>query len=220
MYSKNLKIGILGSGSVGQVLSKAFITEGHAVMVGTRDTNKPEITKWKTENPKAQIGNFEQTAQFGDIIILAAKGDAALSVLKLAGIHNFSDKIVIDTTNPIANEAPINGVLKFFTNYNESLMEQIQKELSEARIVKAFNSVGSALMYKPTLKDNITPTMFICGNDKDAKQTVKEILTIFGWETEDMGNIEAARAIEPLCILWCIPGLVGNDWMHAFKLLR
>ena len=96
---------------------------------------------------------------------------------------------------------------------------QSQKNIPEAKLVKAFNSVGSALMYKPTLKGG-TPSMFICGNDKDAKQIVKEILTLFGWETEDMGNIEAARAIEPLCILWCIPGLVGNDWMHAFKLLR
>lgn len=220
MYSKNLKIGVLGSGIVGQVLSKAFITEGHVVMLGTRDTNKPEVVKWKTENPKAQIGNFEQTAQFGDIIVLATKGDAIAAVIKLTGIDNFKHKIVIDATNPIANEAPTNGVLKFFTNINESLMEQTQKIIPEAKLVKAFNSVGSALMYKPTLKDNITPTMFICGNDKDAKQTVKEILTVFGWETEDMGNIEAARAIEPLCILWCIPGLIGNNWMHAFKLLR
>ena len=219
MYSQNLKIGILGSGIVGQVLGKAFITEGHTVMLATRDNNKPEVVKWKTENPKAQIGNFEQTTQFGDIVVLATKGDAAVSAIKLAGIDNFKHKIVIDATNPIANEAPVNGVLKFFTNYNESLMEQIQKTIPEAKIVKAFNSVGSALMYKPKLNGG-KPSMFICGNDTAAKQTIKEILTIFGWETEDMGNVEAARAIEPLCILWCIPGLVGNDWMHAFKLLR
>ena len=219
MYSKNLKIGILGSGIVGQVLGKAFITEGHTVMLSTRDNNKPEVVKWKTENPKAQIGNFEQTTQFGDIVVLATKGDAAVSAIKLAGIDNFKHKIGIDATNPIANEAPVNGVLKFFTNYNESLMEQIQKTIPEAKIVKAFNSVGSALMYKPKLNGG-KPSMFICGNDTAAKQTIKEILTIFGWETEDMGNVEAARAIEPLCILWCIPGLVGNNWMHAFKLLR
>lgn len=220
MYSKNLKIGILGSGIVGQTLAKAFINEGHTAMLGTRDANKPEITKWKNENPQIQIGNFKQTAQFGDILILSTKGDAITSVIKLAGIENFKDKIVLDTTNPLANESPTNGVLKFFTNMNESLMEQTQTMIPEAKMVKAFSSVGSALMYKPKLKDNITPTMFICGNDDKAKQTVKEILTIFGWQTEDMGKVEAARAIEPLCILWCIPGLLANDWMHAFKLLR
>lgn len=220
MYSKNLKIGILGSGIVGQVLAKAFITEGNAVMLGTRDANKADVTKWKNENPKAQIGNFQQTAQFGDILVLATKGDAVSSAIELAGSENFKNKVVLDATNPLANEAPVNGVLKFFTNMNESLMEQTQKIIPEAKLVKVFNSVGSALMYKPTLKDNITPTMFICGNDNTAKQTVKEILNIFGWQTEDMGTMEAARAIEPLCILWCIPGLLGNDWMHAFKLLR
>lgn len=219
MYSKNLKIGILGSGIVGQVLAKAFLTEGNAVMLGTRDINKADVIKWQNENPKAQIGNFEQTSQFADIIILATKGEVATNALKLAGINNFKDKIIIDATNPISNEAPVNGVLKFFTNYNESLMEQIQKCIPDATVVKAFNSVGNALMYKPKLKDGI-PTMFICGNDNNAKQTVKEILTAFGWQTEDMGSVEAARAIEPLCMLWCIPGLRGNDWMHAFKLLR
>ncbi len=219
MYSKNLKIGVIGSGAVGQILAKAFLTEDHAVMLGTRDVNKPEIVKWKTENPQAQIGSFQQTAQFGDVLILAMKGDVAVSATKLSGIENFKNKIVIDATNPIANEAPVNGVLKFFTNYNESLMEQIQKTIPEAKLVKAFNSVGNALMYKPKLSGG-TPTMFICGNDDAAKKTVKEILTTFGWGTEDMGKVEAARAIEPLCILWCIPGLVGNDWIHAFKLIR
>jgi predicted dinucleotide-binding enzyme len=219
MYSKGLKIGILGSGMVGQVLGKAFIAEGHSVILGTRNNNKAEVIKWKTENPKAQIGNFEQTAQFGDILVLATKGDAVLDVLKLAGIDNFKNKIIIDATNPIANEAPVNGVLKFFTTYTESLMEQIQKCIPQAKVVKAFSCVGNALMYKPKLAGG-TPTMFICGNDADAKKTVKEILTIFGWETEDMGFVEAARAIEPLCMLWCIPGLSNKGWMHAFKLLR
>ena len=101
---------------------------------------------------------------------------------------------------------PENGVLKFFTTLEDSLMERIQQILPDARLVKAFNSVGNAFMYKPKFPGG-TPTMFICGNDEAAKKTVTEILTSFGWETEDMGKAEAARAIEPLCILMVHPGI-------------
>jgi predicted dinucleotide-binding enzyme len=126
---------------------------------------------------------------------------------------------VIDTTNPIADAPPVNGVLKFFTDLNQSLMERIQMVIPKANLVKAFNSVGNALMYKPDFRGTL-PTMFICGNNEEAKATVTELLSVFGWETEDLGRAEAARAIEPLCILWCIPGMLKNDWMHAFKLLK
>ena len=125
---------------------------------------------------------------------------------------------MIDATNPIADAAPVNGVLKFFTNLDESLMERLQREFTDARFVKAFNSVGNACMVDPQFKGG-RPTMFICGNDEAAKQTVKDILDQFGWETADMGKAEAARAIEPLCMLWCIPGFLRNDWVHAFKLV-
>jgi len=114
---------------------------------------------------------------------------------------------------------PVNGVLQFFTDLNESLMEKLQFQLPEAKLVKAFNCVGNAYMYKPDFPDG-PPTMFICGNDEAAKKIVTEILISFGWEIEDMGKAEAARAIEPLCILWCIPGMIRNQWTHAFKLLK
>jgi 8-hydroxy-5-deazaflavin:NADPH oxidoreductase len=109
--------------------------------------------------------------------------------------------------------------LKFYTTLDTSLLEAIQKQLPDAKIVKAFNSVGNSLMYKPNLTGG-KPTMFICGNDDAAKKTVTGILSAFGWETEDMGKAEAARAIEPLCMLWCIPGFIRNQWTHAFKLLK
>lgn len=213
-----MKIGIIGSGIVGQVLSKAFLSEGYEVMMGTRNVEKAEVVNWKSENEKGNIGTFSETAIFGDLIILATGGGVTEDTIKLAGIENFSGKTVIDTTNPIAPEPPVNGVLKYFTDINESLMERVQELLPKANIVKAFNSVGNALMYKPKLAD--TPTMFICGNNPLAKQQVTDILVSFGWETEDMGAVEAARAIEPLCILWCIPGFINNHWMHAFKLLK
>lgn len=214
-----MKIGILGSGQVGQVLAKAFLNEGHEVMLGTRNTAKEEVVKWKTANPKGQTGNFEETAKFGELLVLATGGLVTEDAIKLAGISNFSNKTVIDATNPIAAAAPDNGVLKFFTTLEDSLMERIQKLIPDAKLVKAFNSVGNAVMYKPKFADGI-PTMFICGNDEGAKKTVTGILTAFGYETEDLGKVNAARAIEPLCILWCIPGFIKDQWNHAFKLVR
>jgi predicted dinucleotide-binding enzyme len=139
--------------------------------------------------------------------------------LGLAGAENLAEKTIIDATNPIAEAPPVKGVLSYFTAQNESLMEHLQLEFPEARFVKAFNSVGSALMVNPRLEDG-RPTMFICGNDAAAKKAVTEVLDQFGWETCDMGAVEAARAIEPLAMLWCIPGFLRNEWTHAFKLLR
>jgi len=214
-----MKIGIIGSGEVGQALAAAFLQEGHEVMLGTRNPGKEEVQKWKSQHPQGQTGTFGVTAQFGDVLILAVAGSAAEAAIKLAGTSHFNNKILIDATNPIAAAPPVNGVLSFFTTPDESLMEKIQKLLPDAKLVKAFNSVGNTLMYKPNLPGG-TPTMFICGNDAGAKKTVTDILTAFGWETEDMGKAEAARAIEPLCILWCIPGFLHNQWSHAFKLLK
>jgi len=214
-----MKVGIIGSGMVGRVLASAFLNEGHDVMVGTRNIIKEDVTKWKSENSKGQLGSFQEAAQFGELIVLAVGGLVAEDAITLAGKEHFIDKIVIDPTNPIAAVPPDNGVLKYFTTLEESLMERIQKIIPDAKVVKAFNSVGNAFMYKPGFPNGI-PTMFICGNDDAAKKKVTELLTAFGWETEDMGKVEAARAIEPLCILWCIPGFIRNQWTHAFKLLK
>jgi len=214
-----MKVGIIGSAAVGQRLAKAFKNEGHEVMLGTRNTSKEEVIKFKNENADINIGTFEETAAFGEILVLATAGAVVEEAVKLASIENFKNKVVIDTTNPIAKEPPENGVLKYFTSLDDSLMERTQRLLPEAKLVKAFSIVGNMLMYKPQLQGG-TPTMFICGNDFEAKKTVTEILAAFGWETEDLGGVEAARAIEPVCILWCIPGFLKNDWMHAYKVLR
>lgn len=214
-----MKVGVIGSGIVGRVLASAFLQEGYQVMLGSRHVSKAEVVKWQSENAKGSTGNFEQTASFADIIVLSTGGKVTMNAVELAGKNNFSGKLVIDTTNPIEDAPPVNGVLKFFTTPGKSLMEILQNELPEARFVKAFNSVGNAVMYKPSFNGQI-PSMFICGNDAGAKKTVTGILEKFGWETEDMGTAASAGVIESLCILWCIPGFLRNEWTHAFKLLK
>ena len=212
-----MKVGIIGSGVVAQALGDGFLKHGHEVMLGTRDAAK--LADWAAKNPTARVGGVAETAKFGELVVLAVKGTVAADVLRAAGAANLSGKTIIDAANPIADGPPVNGVMKFFTSYDKSLMEQLQSEFPEGRFVKAFNSVGSALMVNPQFEGG-QPTMFICGNDDAAKSTVSEILDQFGWETADMGKVEAARAIEPLCILWCIPGFLSNEWSHAFKLLH
>lgn len=212
-----MKIGILGSGVVAQTLGAGFLHHGYDVMAGTRDQTK--LVEWATANPKAHLGSFSEAAQFGEVIVLAVKGTASAEALRAAGAARLNGKVVVDTTNPIADAPPSNGVLKFFTTHDASLMEQLQREFPGARLVKAFNSVGSTQMVNPDY-GGTRPTMFICGNDDAAKKTVAKIIEKFGWESADMGTAEAARAIEPLCMLWCLPGFTRNEWTHAFKLLR
>lgn len=213
------KVGILGSGAVGQVLANGFLRHGYAVMIGSREPAK--LAEWKNSaGDNASTGTFEETARFGDLIVLAVKGEAASEALQQAGPANLTGKTVIDATNPIDHtRPPANGVLAYFTTAEESLMERLQAQAPEARFVKAFNSVGNSFMVNPSFPGG-TPTMFICGNDAAAKTEVREVLDQFGWETEDMGAAEAARPIESLCILWCIPGFIRNQWTHAFKLLK
>ncbi|MGD1278647.1 MAG: NAD(P)-binding domain-containing protein [Tepidisphaeraceae bacterium] len=211
-----MKIGVLGSGDVAKALGGGFLKHGHQVSMGTRDAAK--LADWAKKNAAARIASFADAAKFAEVVVLAVKGTAAADALRAAGAANLAGKCVIDACNPIADAPPTNGVLKFFTNLDESLMERLQRQFKDAHLVKAFNSVGNAQMVNPQFKGG-KPTMFICGNDDAAKKTVAAILDQFGWETADMGKAEAARAIEPLCMLWCIPGFLHNQWTHAFKLL-
>ena len=212
-----MKVGVLGSGDVAKSLAGGFIKHGHQVMLGTRDAGK--LKDFVGQHKGAQVGSFADAAKFGELIVLAVKGNVALDALKAAGAANLAGKPVIDATNPIADAPPDNGVLKFFTDLNQSLMERLQDAFPDAHFVKAFNSVGNARMVNPQFPGG-KPTMFICGNDDKAKATVRGIIEQFGWETADMGKAEAARAIEPLCMLWCILGFTRNEWTHAFKLLH
>jgi len=210
-------IGILGSGTVGQALADGLIRHGYDVMRGSREPEK--LAVWlKGAGPKARSGTFAEAARFGDAVVLAVKGVGAESAVDLCE-GALANKLVLDTTNPIANAPPEGGVVRFFTGPNESLMEKLQARVPAAHFVKAFSCVGNAFMVDPDF-GGTKPTMFICGNDASAKASTVSLLSEIGWESEDMGGAVAARAIEPLCMLWCIPGLLHNQWSHAFKLLK
>ena len=196
------KIGLLGSGAVGKVLAEGFLKHGYHVMLGSREPAK--LAAWQAAaGSRPAVGTFADAARFGEVVVLAVKGTAAEEVVRLVGPDILSGKTVIDTTNPIADAPPVNGVLRFFTTLDESLMERLQRLAPAVRFVKAFSSVGNALMVNSAAKADVTG-----------------ILDQFGWGSEDMGGVEAARAIEPLCMLWCIPGFRQNRWRHALKLLE
>ena len=204
-------IGILGTGIVGTTLANGLKKEGYTIHLSNRKGTA--IEAWSDT-----VSTYLEAINSSDIIILAVKGSAAEEVItslktELAG------KTVIDTTNPITDGPPDEGVLGYFTSLEESLMERLQNTATKANFVKAFNSVGNALMVHPKFKDG-SPTMFICGNNDNAKKETRLVLKDLGWESEDFGGVKSARAIEPLCILWCIPGMLKNEWSHAFKYLK
>ena len=212
------RVGVLGSGKVGEVLANGFLKHGYEVMRGSRDPAK--LAEWKsTAAAGCSTGTMADAANFGEIVVLAVKGNAAEPTVQQIGAAALAGKVVIDTTNPISDAPPTNGVLHYFTTLEQSLMERLQKLAPEARFVKAFNSVGNNFMVDPDF-GGIKPTMFICGNDASAKARVQEVLAKFGWEWDDIGGVEGARAIEPLCILWCAPGFNRGQWNHAYKVLR
>jgi len=212
------RVAVLGSGSVGETLAGGFLKHGYEVIRGTRDPAK--LADWATLAGKgASVGTFAEAAARGEMVVLAVKGSAALEAVGLAGAEALAGKTVIDATNPIADKPPTNGVLAFFTTLDDSLMERLQKAVPATHFVKAFNCVGKGMMINPQLPGG-PPSMFICGNDASAKSDVAVVLKQFGWDTEDLGSVEAARAIEPLCILWLIPAFTRNDWTHAYKVLR
>jgi predicted dinucleotide-binding enzyme len=212
-----MKVGILGSGDVAQTLAAGFLKYKHDVMMGTRDASK--LADFAREHSSVRVGSVAGAAQFGELLVLAVRGDAAADVLTAAGAANLGGKTIIDPTNPVTGRPPVNGVIEVFTGPNESLMGRLQAQVPDANFVKAFSCIGSATMVDPHFKAG-KPTMFIAGNNAVAKKTVTSICEQFGWEVADMGTAEAASAIEPLAVLWCIPGFLRNEWgLRAFKML-
>lgn len=213
-----MKIGLLGTGDVGRRLATGLIGIGHEVRMGSREANNEKAQSWAAKNgPNASVGTFADAAGFGELIVLATRGVANTGVIDLAGPQRFAGKVVIDATNPLVFRE--NAPPELAVGYTDSAGEQVQRRLPNARVVKAFNIVGNAHFIKPDFPGG-PPDMFICGNDEAAKKTVAEICTKFGWPVTDIGGIEGARLLEPLCILWVTCGIRSGSWNNAFKLLR
>lgn len=208
------KVGVLGSGDVGKVLALGFKKHGHNVRIGSREGTK--LAAWSAEHGVAE-GTFGDVAAHGEVVVIAVAGRVAEELVRgLAGA--LAGKTVIDATNPISGP-PVNGIVPYFTRSDESLMERLQKIAPAARFVKCFSSVGNAAMVNPSFEGG-RPTMFIAGDSAEAKAQVTAVLDQFGWDAEDVGGVEGARAIEPLCQLWCARGFNQGKWTHAFKLLK
>jgi predicted dinucleotide-binding enzyme len=211
----SVKVGVLGSGDVGKSFARAFAALGHEVMIGSRSPEK--LSDFVAEaGAGIRGGTFEETAKFGDMIALATHGGGTTEALRVAGAQNFDDKVVIDATNPLDFST---GAPKLFIGFEDSLGEQVQRQLRGARVVKAFNTVGNALFFKPDLPGG-PPDMFICGDDENAKRTVGQVCAAFGWGVIDIGGIDGARYLEPMCLTWVLHGIRSGSWTHAFKLLH
>lgn len=206
-----MKIAILGSGTVGVRLANGLRAHGHDITLASR-------TAKTVEGWDGSVATFADAASAAEAAVLCVKGSAAEDLVASLAAP-LAGKVVLDTTNPIADVPPTDGVIAYFTGPNESLMERLQSAAPDVRFVKAFNSVGNARMVDPVYPGGVRPTMFIAGNDPGARAIATELLEDLGWEVADLGSAAAARAIEPLCMLWCIPGLTGGGWTHAFKLL-
>jgi len=212
---KNVKVGILGSGDVGKSFAKAFGALGHDVVIGSRSPEKLSDFVGG-EGDRVTSGTFEEAARSGDLIVLATHGMATEEAISMAGKENFDHKVVIDATNPLDFSG---GAPRLAVGHTDSLGEQIQRFIPNARVVKAFNTVGNPLFFKPDLPGG-PPDMFIGGNDADAKKLVSQVCDAFGWGVVDLGGIEASRYLEPMCMAWVVHGVISGTWLHAFKLLH
>ncbi len=212
-----MKVGIIGSGVVGQQLGFGFLRLGHEVKIGTRDTTK--LNNWlKQAGKKASVGSFEDAAKFGELNVIATAWAGTESAINLAGRRNFSSKIVVDVTNPLdfSNGFPP----KFAVNVGNSAGEQIQRMLPEAKVVKAFNIINAYVMINPQREDG-DPDLFIAGNDQTAKDKVKSIAEHWGWKSViDIGDISQSLFLEALTQIWIGYAAKTNKFEHAFKLLK
>jgi predicted dinucleotide-binding enzyme len=213
-----MRVGILGTGDVGKALGRGFVTLGHDVKMGSREATNEKALAWARElGAKASVGTFADAASFGDIVVLATLGVANESALKLAGPEKLRSKVVIDTTNPLDFSAGVPP--KLAVTGNDSGGERVQRLLPDAHVVKAFNTVGNAFMFRPSFPGG-PPDMFFCGNNDDAKKKVAAILKDFGWGVVDVGGIESSRYLEAMCMVWVLSAIYTNNWNHAFKLLK
>jgi predicted dinucleotide-binding enzyme len=213
-----MKVGILGTGDVGKALGRGFIALGHDVKMGARDAGNPKAAAWAKEaGPKASAGTFAEAARFGDIVVLATLGTATEEVLRAAGADAFRGKPVLDATNPLDFSKGMPP--KIIGGLGDSGGERHQKLLPGAHVVKVFNTVGNAFMFKPDFPGG-PPDMFLCGDNDAAKQKVAAICKDFGWNVIDVGGIDAAHYLEAMCAVWVLSAMKTNAWNQAFKMLK
>jgi predicted dinucleotide-binding enzyme len=213
-----MNVGILGTGDVGRALGSGFLAVGHAVKMGARDARNDKALAWaRAAGPRASVGSFDEAATFGDVLVLATLGVANESAIRMAGLQNFRGKVLIDSTNPLDFGGGMPPTLA--VSGDDSGGERVQRLLPDAYVVKAFNIVGNALMFRPDFPGG-PPDMFICGNHDEAKGTVAAILDDFGWGVVDVGGIECSRYLEAMCMVWVLSAMRTNNWNQAFKLLK
>ena len=212
-----MKIGILGSGVVGQQLGSGLISCGHEVMIGTRDASK--LVEWIKKNPQRSfIGTANEAVKYGEKIFLATKGDVVLEVINQCDKEKFEGKTLIDVTNALDSSKGVPP--KLFSTQGNSLGEQIQKILPRSRVVKAFNTISANIMISPKREEG-EPDLWICGNDEKAKKKVDEIAKQLGWKSViDLGDLSKSFLLEAFALLWIEYGFKNNNWNHAFKLLK
>ena len=213
-----MKVGILGTGAVGRALGTGFAEAGHDVMLGSRDAANAKARAWvATTGTRASAGTFAQAAAFGEVIVLATLWSGTENAMKLAGPLAIGGKVVMDVTNPLvfSSDAPPAMAL----GHRDSGGQRVQRLLPKARVVKVFNTVGTAHMVNPEFPGG-PPDMFICGNDDEAKQIVTDLCKRFGWPTIDIGGMEDAQLLEAMYRVWVLYGLRTGGWNHAFKMLR
>lgn len=200
-----MRIAILGSGEVGQSLARGLARHGHDVCIGTRKEAVADL----------RVDTVHNAVEDADLVFLSVLGTAAVEVAGSVR-EQLRGKVVIDTTNPLDFSSGGPGL---FVGHTDSLGEQVQRAVPEAYVVKAYNTVGNALMVDPELPGG-PPSMFIGGDSDEAKATVTALLQATGWEVVDLGGITASRYLEPMCVAWVLHGMRAGSWDHAFRLLR
>jgi 8-hydroxy-5-deazaflavin:NADPH oxidoreductase len=203
-----MKIGILGTGMVGETLGTKFVQLGHQVTMGSRTANNESATKWvKAAGANASQGTFNDAAAFGEMVFVCLKGAVFLDVAKTLSPNALAGKVLVDVSNPLEFS---DGAMSLSICNTNSLGEEVQKALPSAKVVKTLNTVNCEVMVEPAKGGN--PTMFLCGNDADAKKKVTELLKSMGWrDIIDIGDITKARGTEALMHIWMnLFGLFGN----------
>lgn len=213
-----MNIAVLGTGNVGNTIGSRMIEVGHTVMMGSRTSdNEKALAFVDKHNGKASAGTFADASSFGEIIFNCTVGVGSLEALKMAGENNLNGKIMVDVSNPLDFSKGMPPSLAV-CNTN-SLGEEIQKAYPEVKVVKALNTMWCGLMVNPAMLNGGEHSTFVCGNDAEAKETVKEILKSFGWFEKnilDLGDITKARGTEMYLPLWL--SIYGATQNGAFNI--